>query len=145
MSSCLLYFCMFIPYAICGVGRTKTSIVPTCVAWGSAMLLLPSLDNWNSLGRTGQQMAIVSLDNMQCCDGGLCTGLMIASCITAVLPGTFYTVQPMKYRDHFVYVPRQWEMMLQCNVVFHWLGACTKWSLKYVHGFVVFCFVVVTS
>ena len=32
-------------------------------------------------------------------------------------------------RDHFVYVPSQWETMLQCNVVSHWLGACTKWSL----------------
>ena len=32
-------------------------------------------------------------------------------------------------RDHFVYAPSQWETTLQCNVVFHWLGACTKWSL----------------
>ena len=31
-------------------------------------------------------------------------------------------------RDHFVYAPSQWEMMLQCNIVSHWLGACTKWS-----------------
>ena len=32
-------------------------------------------------------------------------------------------------RDHFVYVPSQWETMLQCDVIFHWLGAYTKWSL----------------
>ena len=25
--------------------------------------------------------------------------------------------------------PNQWEKTLQCNVVSHWLGACTKWSL----------------
>ena len=25
-------------------------------------------------------------------------------------------------RDNFVYVPSQWETMLQCNVVSHWLG-----------------------
>ena len=25
-------------------------------------------------------------------------------------------------RDHLVYVPSQWEMTLQCNVVSHWLG-----------------------
>ena len=31
-------------------------------------------------------------------------------------------------RDHFVYVPSQWETLL-CNVVSHWLGAYTKWSL----------------
>ena len=34
-------------------------------------------------------------------------------------------------RDHFVYTPSQWETTLQCNVVSHWLGACTDrwWSL----------------
>ena len=34
------------------------------------------------------------------------------------------------HKDHFVYVPSQSEMMLQCNVVSHWLGAYTKWSLN---------------
>ena len=33
-------------------------------------------------------------------------------------------------RDHFVCAPSQWEMMLQCNVISHWLDTCTKWSLK---------------
>ena len=33
-------------------------------------------------------------------------------------------------RDHFVYAPSQWEIMLHCNVVSHWLGTCTKWSLN---------------
>ena len=33
------------------------------------------------------------------------------------------------YRDHFVHAPSQWEMTLQYNVVSHWLGAFTKWSL----------------
>ena len=32
-------------------------------------------------------------------------------------------------RDHFVHMPSQWETMLQCNVVSHWLDAYTKWSL----------------
>ena len=35
-----------------------------------------------------------------------------------------------KYSDHFVYAPSQWEMMLHCNAVCHWLGAYTEWSLK---------------
>ena len=35
-------------------------------------------------------------------------------------------------RDHFVYVPSQWETTLQCNVVSHWLGAYTKWSLIWI-------------
>ena len=26
------------------------------------------------------------------------------------------------------YAPNQWETTLQCNVVFHWLGAYTRWS-----------------
>ena len=34
-------------------------------------------------------------------------------------------------RGHFVYVPSQWETTLHCNVVSHWLGACTKWALGY--------------
>ena len=33
------------------------------------------------------------------------------------------------HMDNFVYAPIQWETMLHCNVVFHWLGAYTKWSL----------------
>ena len=33
------------------------------------------------------------------------------------------------YRDHFVHAPSQWEMTLQCNIISHWLGAYTKWSL----------------
>ena len=28
-----------------------------------------------------------------------------------------------------VYAPSQWKMMLHCNVVSHWLGTYTKWSL----------------
>ena len=32
-------------------------------------------------------------------------------------------------RDHFVYAPSQWETTLHGNVVSHWLGAYTKWSL----------------
>ena len=32
--------------------------------------------------------------------------------------------------DHFVYASSQWETTLQCNVVSHWLGAYTKWSLS---------------
>ena len=33
-------------------------------------------------------------------------------------------------RDHFEYAPSQWETTLQRNVVFHWLGTYTKWSLS---------------
>ena len=33
-------------------------------------------------------------------------------------------------RDHFVYVPSQWETTLQCNMVSHWLAAYTKRSLN---------------
>ena len=29
----------------------------------------------------------------------------------------------------FMYAPSQWETALQCKVVSHWLGTCTKWSL----------------
>ena len=33
------------------------------------------------------------------------------------------------FRDHFLYDPSQWETMLQCNIISHWLSACTEWSL----------------
>ena len=32
-------------------------------------------------------------------------------------------------RDHCVYVSSQWETTLHCNVVSHWVGAFTEWSL----------------
>ena len=32
-------------------------------------------------------------------------------------------------RGQFVHAPSQWETTLQCNVVSHWLGAYTEWSL----------------
>ena len=35
-----------------------------------------------------------------------------------------------KNNDHFVYACSQWETTLQCNIVSHWLGAFTKWSLE---------------
>ena len=31
--------------------------------------------------------------------------------------------------SHFLYAPNQWEMMLQCNAVSHWLSANITWSL----------------
>ena len=35
-------------------------------------------------------------------------------------------------RDHFVYAPSQWdwETMLKCNIISHWLGTSTKRSLS---------------
>ena len=33
------------------------------------------------------------------------------------------------FRDHFLYMPNHWELVLQCNVVSHWPDAFTKWSL----------------
>ena len=33
-------------------------------------------------------------------------------------------------RDHFVYGPSQWETTLHNNVISHWLGTYTKWSLS---------------
>ena len=36
-------------------------------------------------------------------------------------------------RDCFVNMPSQWETTLQCNVVSHWLGTFTKWTLTHIH------------
>ena len=32
-------------------------------------------------------------------------------------------------RDPSMHAPSQWDRMLHCNVISHWLGAYTKWSL----------------
>ena len=39
------------------------------------------------------------------------------------------------FRDHFVYMPSQWEIMLHCNVVSHWPGSYSKWSLHHCFRF----------
>ena len=33
-------------------------------------------------------------------------------------------------RYHSLYKPSQWEMMVQCNTISHWLGTYTEWSLR---------------
>ena len=38
---------------------------------------------------------------------------------------THYCSRWFSYRDHFVNVPSQWETMLHCNIISHWLGAST--------------------
>ena len=46
---------------------------------------------------------------------------------------SLHDITPMQQiwsiRDHPVNVPGQWEMTLHSNIVSHWLGALTKWSL----------------
>ena len=39
------------------------------------------------------------------------------------------TTKVNQVRNNFVYAPSQWETTLPCNVVSHWLGAFTIWSL----------------
>ena len=40
------------------------------------------------------------------------------------------SVLPSIFRVHSVCVPSQWETTLRCNVVSHWLVACTEWTLN---------------
>ena len=44
---------------------------------------------------------------------------------TTTKPCAYY----MGYRDYFQYAPSQSETTLHCNIISHWLGAYTKWSL----------------
>ena len=44
------------------------------------------------------------------------------------LRSTWWGTHPL-IQNHFVNAPSQWETTLQCNVVSHWLGAFTKWTL----------------
>ena len=38
-------------------------------------------------------------------------------------------ILPYRLTDHSVYVPSQWEMVLHCNAISHWLGTYTVWSV----------------
>ena len=42
-------------------------------------------------------------------------------------------------RDQFKYGPSQWEMLLQCNDISHWLGAYLDWSLLHVQTVTIPC------
>ena len=54
---------------------------------------------------------------------------MLIMILTASIISYCVIQWPVMGRDHFVYTPSQWETTLQCNVVSHWLGAFTEWSL----------------
>ena len=47
------------------------------------------------------------------------------------IPSASTNLRWVECRDHFVYVPNQWEMTLQCNIISYWLGALTEWSLEW--------------
>ena len=65
----------------------------------------------------------------------LCTNNMVKQHVGKQIFSLHQHIGWMTYqvytKDHFVYAPSQWETTLQCNVVSHWLGAYTEWSLWY--------------
>ena len=54
----------------------------------------------------------------------------LEKCRHSQCSGTHYGKANHTLQGSFVYAPIQWETTLQCNVVSHWLGAYTKWSLQ---------------
>ena len=59
------------------------------------------------------------------------TGIVMKQPIKFCIAITFVCKNLASNRDHFVCVPSQWETMLHCNVISHWLGPYTNWSLQY--------------
>ena len=55
--------------------------------------------------------------------------LRIILCMSPANERWCYTVTSSLIEDHSVYEPSQWEMALHYNVISHWLGANTEWSL----------------
>ena len=51
--------------------------------------------------------------------------------IKTIFPDIEIHIIKIRLRDYFVNVPSQWDMVLHCNVISHWLGANTKWSLRH--------------
>ena len=47
----------------------------------------------------------------------------------ALSDGFIESFSPWSAYAGIMYAPNQWETTLQCNVVSHWQGAYTKWSL----------------
>ena len=57
------------------------------------------------------------------------TYIYISCALVIVMLSAILCCNRLCYRDHFVDVPSQWEIMLQCNIVSKWLRANTKLSL----------------
>ena len=63
-----------------------------------------------------------------CIGGGSCTFKRLLFSISH--PNPHFVAQYYTFcRYHFVYAPCQWETTLQYNIVSHWQGTYTKWSL----------------
>ena len=76
----------------------------------------------NSLLPTAHQASIRSNDYCQMTPGKIFSEIIIIK----ISPKCFWK---SCCRDLCVYAPSQWEMTLYSNVISHWLGAYTKWSL----------------
>ena len=65
--------------------------------------------------------------------GNLCDDIHIQD--TSGQIGCYYLIMGYRssflgvVRDHFLYAPSQWETIIQCKFISHWLEAFTKWSL----------------
>ena len=56
------------------------------------------------------------------------------SITAATIDAFHYTLQmPVLCKDHSVNGLSQWETMLHCNIVFHWLSPYTEWSLLHMN------------
>ena len=58
----------------------------------------------------------------------ICVSELTGSSLVCLMACHLFDSQPLP-RDHSVNVSNQWEIMLHGNVISHWLGAYTKWSL----------------
>ena len=47
-----------------------------------------------------------------------------------VIKWSVFAKSSLQTSDHFMNAPSQWAMTLHCNVIPHWPGAYTKWSLQ---------------
>ena len=57
-----------------------------------------------------------------------CHDVIMSSTVCHVLV-CVYCQSIQLIQGSFCVLPTQWETMLQCSIISHWLGVCTKWSL----------------
>ena len=71
-------------------------------------------------------------------------GLPWSSLCLYIQPKQLLSLKQNDCGNYFLYAPCQWETTLHYNIVSHWLGAYTKWSLwLYIPYIIVISFVLV--
>ena len=106
---------------------------------GNRMLQAPNISPWHT--NIDKLWILIIWSIQSCTSDEYFMGLIIDVCGINFVQ----SLVSVYLRHHFVYVPSQWEMALQCNAISHWLGKYTEWSLFPLGTLRLLCNMVVSS